>query len=457
VGPRHGERRLSRADQKVIDLVAAPIAIVLHAQALTEDLKASRERVIDAADEERTRLRRELHDSLGPLLTGAAFKADGIALAAQHRPERAESLALELADQLRQSIEAVRQLAYGLRPAALDELGLVGALREEGSRFEPLTVTVDAPEFIPALPSSVEVAAYRIADEALANVVRHSDAKLASVRLTANDGTLEVIITDDGSPTAPWSPGLGLTSIQTRASEVGGACEAGPTAQGGRGGRRPSAASWSMIKVLVADDHPVVRDGLRALFVEYPTIELIGEAATGREAIKAAVIDKPDVIIMDLAMPDTDGFSATAEISRVAPDVAVLVLTMSDDDVTMTKAMRAGARGYLLKGATKEEILRAVTAVADGQAIFGPAVAQRVLARLGARSSDEDPFPQLTPREHDVLRLLAKGLSNSAIADRLGLSLKTVNNNTSSIFTKLNVATRTEAAILARDRGLDNA
>lgn len=208
-----------------------------------------------------------------------------------------------------------------------------------------------------------------------------------------------------------------------------------------------------MIKVLVADDHPVVRDGLRALFAEYPNIEFIGEAATGREAIKAAVIMKPDVIIMDLAMPDTDGFSATAEISRVAPDVAVLVLTMSDDDLTVTKAMRSGARGYLLKGATKEEILRAVTAVADGQAIFGPAVAQRVLARLGT-SSDEDPFPQLTPREHDVLRLLAQGLSNSTIAARLGLSLKTVNNNTSSIFTKLNVAGRTEAAILARDRGL---
>jgi DNA-binding NarL/FixJ family response regulator len=209
-----------------------------------------------------------------------------------------------------------------------------------------------------------------------------------------------------------------------------------------------------MIKILVADDHPVVRDGLRALFAEYPDVTLIGEAATGREAIKAAVIDQPDVIIMDLAMPDTDGFSATAEISRVAPEVAVLILTMSDDDVTVTKAMRAGARGYLLKGATKEEILRAVTAVADGQAIFGPSVAQRVLARLGAPATGDDPFPQLTPREHDVLRLLSLGLSNSAIADRLGLSLKTVNNNTSAIFTKLNVATRTEAAILARDRGL---
>ena len=234
VGPRHGEQRLSPADQKVIDLVAAPLALVLHAQSLTEDLKVSRERIIDAAEEERTRLRRELHDSLGPLLTGAAFKADGIALAARHRPERAESLAVELADQLRQSVEAVRRLAYGLRPAALDELGLVGALREEGSRFGLVKVTIDAPESMPALPSSVEVAAYRIAAEALTNVVRHSDARLASVRLTTDDGALEMIISDNGTSTGPWSPGLGLTSIKTRASEIGGACEAGPTSVGGR-------------------------------------------------------------------------------------------------------------------------------------------------------------------------------------------------------------------------------
>jgi signal transduction histidine kinase len=234
VGPRHGEHRLSGSDQRVIDVVAAPLAIVLHAQALTEDLKASRERVIEAAEEERSRLRRELHDSLGPLLTGAAFKADGIALAAQHRPERAESLAIELADQLRQSVEGVRQLAYGLRPAALDELGLVGALAEQGRRFGPVKVVIDAPESLPALPSSVEVAAYRIATEALTNVIRHSDAKLASVRLKTNDGTLEMIITDDGTSNLPWAPGLGLASIKSRASEIGGACEAGPTADGGR-------------------------------------------------------------------------------------------------------------------------------------------------------------------------------------------------------------------------------
>ena len=210
-----------------------------------------------------------------------------------------------------------------------------------------------------------------------------------------------------------------------------------------------------MIRVVVVDDHPVVRDGLRALFAEYPEIELIGEAATGREAVKVALIDHPDVMIMDLAMPETDGFIATAEISRVAPEVAVLVLTMSDDDITLTKAIQAGARGYLLKGATKEEILRAVTAIADGEAIFGPAIARRVLTRLAATTDDQrDPFPQLTPREHDVLGLLAEGQSNPAIAARLGLSLKTVNNNTSAIFAKLNVATRTEAAIRAREHGL---
>ena len=234
VGPRRGEHRLSRSDQKVMDLVAAPLAIVLHAQVLTEDLKASRERVIDAAEEERTRMRRELHDSLGPLLTGAALKADSIGLAARHRPERAESLANELAEQLRQSIEAVRRLAYGLRPAALDEHGLVGALREEVDRLSPVKVTIDAPEPLPTLPSSVELAAYRIATEALTNVVRHSDATLASVRLTTDDGALKMIIADDGSSNGPWSPGLGLTSIQLRASEVGGACDAGPTAEGGR-------------------------------------------------------------------------------------------------------------------------------------------------------------------------------------------------------------------------------
>lgn len=161
-----------------MDLVAAPVAIVLQSQMLTEDLKASRERVIDS-----------------------------IGLAARHRPERAESLATELAEQLRQSVEAVRRLAYGLSPAALDELGLVGALREEGDRLGPVRVIVEAPESLPTLPSSVEVAAYRITAEALTNVVRHSDAKLASVQLTTDSDSLKMIISDDGNYSGPGLQG----------------------------------------------------------------------------------------------------------------------------------------------------------------------------------------------------------------------------------------------------------
>jgi DNA-binding NarL/FixJ family response regulator len=209
-----------------------------------------------------------------------------------------------------------------------------------------------------------------------------------------------------------------------------------------------------MIRIVVADDHPMMRDGLRTLFDSLPNTEIVSEAGTGREAVRAAVLERPDVLIMDLGMPDMDGFAATAEIARVAPEVAVLVLTMSDDDDTVFAAMRAGARGYLVKGATKEEIIRAVTAVAAGEAIFGPGVALRVLSYFSAPSQQHDPFPQLSPREREVLDLLAGGLSNSAIATRLGLSTKTVNNNTSSIFTKLAVAGRTEAIIRARDAGL---
>ncbi|WP_410790408.1 response regulator [Kribbella sp. C-35] len=209
-----------------------------------------------------------------------------------------------------------------------------------------------------------------------------------------------------------------------------------------------------MIRIVVADDHPMVRDGLRTLFDAYADTELVAEAGTGREAIRAAVTECPDVLIMDLGMPDVDGFAATAEIGQVAPDVAVLVLTMSDDDRTVFAAMRAGARGYLVKGATKEEIIRAVTSVAAGEAIFGPDVARRVLSYFSAPRPEHEPFPQLTPRERGVLDLLAQGLSNTAIATRLGLSLKTVNNNTSSIFAKLRVAGRSEAIIRAREAGL---
>ena len=166
------------------------------------------------------------------------------------------------------------------------------------------------------------------------------------------------------------------------------------------------------------------------------------------------MLHRPDVAILDLQMPGQDGFAATREIRRVAPDVAVLVLTMSDDDDSVFAAMRAGARGYLVKGAEQEEIGRAVRAVASGEAIFGPGVAQRVLRFFATPVPVADPFPQLTAREREILDLLAAGLANSAIAVRLGLSPKTVANHLSSIFAKLQVADRAQAILRAREAGL---
>ena len=211
----------------------------------------------------------------------------------------------------------------------------------------------------------------------------------------------------------------------------------------------------SDVRVVVADDHPIVRDGLTALLSSVPGFSVVAEASNGREAVREVVMHRPEVALLDLQMPEVDGFEATREIVRVAPEVAVLVLTMHDDDDSVFTAMRAGARGYLLKGAEQEEIIGAIVAVAAGEAIFGPGVAQRVLAFFSAGSpAPQHPFPELTAREVEILDLLAAGLSNAAIAQRLFLASKTVANQVSGIFTKLQVAGRSQAIVRARDAGL---
>jgi DNA-binding NarL/FixJ family response regulator len=212
----------------------------------------------------------------------------------------------------------------------------------------------------------------------------------------------------------------------------------------------------SSVSVVVADDHPVVRAGLTALLSSLPDVEVVGVAATGRDAVAEVRRLRPDVAILDLQMPGLDGFAATREITRWVPEVAVLVLTMFDDDESVFTAMRAGARGYLIKGAEQDEIARAIRAVAVGEAIFSAGVAKRVLSFLSAPAGPAAPeaFPQLTPRERKILDLLAGGLSNTVIARRLNIAPKTVANNLSAIFAKLQVADRAQAIVRARDAGL---
>lgn len=209
------------------------------------------------------------------------------------------------------------------------------------------------------------------------------------------------------------------------------------------------------IRVVVADDHPVVRDGMRLLFASRDDVSLVGEAGSGHDVVAVTREVRPDVVIMDINMPGLNGIEATRAIVGELPGTGVLVLTMYDDDQTVFGAMRAGARGYLLKGAEQDELVRAVTAVAGGEAIFGASVATRILGYFASPPpGPAKAFPELTDRELEVLDLVASGRNNAVIARSLGVSTKTVANNVSNILTKLHLADRAEAIVRARDAGL---
>jgi DNA-binding NarL/FixJ family response regulator len=214
------------------------------------------------------------------------------------------------------------------------------------------------------------------------------------------------------------------------------------------------------IRLLVADDHALFREGLQALFSTTPGIEIVGEAATGEETVVLAGELLPDIILMDINMPDMDGIQATRQVLRANPTTGVIMVTMLEEDAALFSAMRAGARGYVLKGAHHEELLQTVRAVANGQALFGPSTASRIMGFFqdidaGVKPSlPEETFPELTPRELEVLELIAQGSNNSQIAEELVITDKTVRNHITSIFGKLQVADRAQAIVKAREAGL---
>ncbi|MFF4772435.1 response regulator [Microtetraspora fusca] len=211
------------------------------------------------------------------------------------------------------------------------------------------------------------------------------------------------------------------------------------------------------IRIVVVDDHPLMREGLRALVASLPDIDVVGEAGDGEAARREALLAAPDVVVMDLHMPGINGVEATRAILRSAPATRILVLTMFEDDESVFGAMRAGASGYLVKGAQQDEIVRAIRSIAAGNAVFGPSVARRIIDFFAGASRPvpaAEPFPELTAREREVLDLIAAGHANAAIARRLLISVKTVSNHISAIFAKLQVADRAEAIVRARQAGL---
>jgi DNA-binding NarL/FixJ family response regulator len=207
------------------------------------------------------------------------------------------------------------------------------------------------------------------------------------------------------------------------------------------------------IRILIADDHTLFREGLRSLFNSLADIEVSGEAATGEQAISQAEKLQPDVVLMDIQMPGVNGIEATRQIVKTSPHIGVVVVTMFEDDDSVFVAMRAGARGYVLKGASQTEMLRVIRAVAQGEALFGAPIAARLMNFFSAPRPPQ-VFPELTEREREVLDLIAQGYNNSDIARQLIINIKTVRNHVSNIFSKLQVADRAQAIIRARDAGL---
>lgn len=210
------------------------------------------------------------------------------------------------------------------------------------------------------------------------------------------------------------------------------------------------------LRILIADDHPLFRKGMRTLLTATADTEVIGEATTGREVIELAAALQPDVILMDLQMPGVNGIEATRQILQDSPNIRILVVTLFEDDASVFTALRAGARGYILKDAKEDEILRAIRAVGSGEAIFSPAIATRLMEFFATPrpSASKEIFPTLTDREREILQLIARGSMNHDIARQLVLSVKTVNNYVSNIFSKLQVTDRAQAIIRARDAGL---
>lgn len=205
------------------------------------------------------------------------------------------------------------------------------------------------------------------------------------------------------------------------------------------------------VRVVIADDHPMYRYGVAAVLATATEIEVVGQAANGAELLTTVNHERPDVVLTDIAMPDMDGITACQRLLADQPDLAVLVLTMHADDESLLAALRAGARGYLVKGADKAELVRAILSVADGQAVYGAAIAGRIAELFTAAPNRQaPPFPQLTPRERQVLDQLASGARNSEIARRLGMTDKTVRNHVSAILFKLQVPDRTAAALKAQ-------
>ncbi|MFN8635329.1 MAG: response regulator [Chloroflexota bacterium] len=434
--------------------------------------------------EERNRLAREVHDTLAQGLTAITLQLDA---AERLMPPGAEAKRLvgEARSLARRSLAEARRAVWGLAPSPLDGRSLAEALTEEVAGFgrrTGLAATFTARGELPTVPGEQAAAVLRIVQEALHNVEKHAQASRVRVELEyrhgGESGQLTFLVADDGvgfDPAEPPTPahttggGFGLTSMQERMRLVGGRLDVESAPGWGARVRgqltlgderradapgQPGLPPAEPIRVLLVDDHPLAREGIRRLLNGRSDVVVTGEAEDGLEGVERALALRPDVILMDLQMPKLSGVGAIQALRQQWPEVRVLILTTFAQDEHLFEALRAGARGYLLKDAGPDELAAAVKTVHEGGSLVQPVMASRLLDRFGELSTRERLPEPLTGRELEVLRLVAGGARNREIAERLVVSEKTVKYHLGQAYAKLTVTGRTEAVARARELGL---
>ncbi len=477
--------RYSESDVGVVQQVADQIAPFLANVRLYRQVRAL------AAAEERNRLAREVHDTLAQGLTAIALQLDAAQLLLPPGANAAPLVA-EARELTRRSLEEARRAVWGLHPSPLEHRTLAEALEAEVADFgrrSSLAASFALRGEPRPLDAERATALFRIAQEGLHNVEKHAQASRVRVELEFRaDGSPEagpesgeaavvLRVADDGRGFAPESVqptadgGFGLTGMHERARLAGGTLEIESAPGWGtrlivqvplaRGLAVPdatvsaveeAAASTAPIRVLIVDDHALARAGIRRLLENTPAV-VVAEAADGQEAVGQALALRPDVVLMDLQLPRLSGVQAVRELRARWPEARVLILTTFAQDEHLFEALKAGARGYLLKDASRAELLQGIRTVYQGGSLVQPVVASRLLDRFGALERERELYEPLTEREREVLTLVASGARTRAIAERLVVSEKTVKYHLTQIYQKLGVSGRTGA--VARARALD--
>ena len=465
VDPDRPGRRLSGVDPRSAEGQAMARAFNSMLDRLENARHEAARTALAAQEAERLRVARELHDEIGQTLTAVTIQAER---AADGDPAQAPQALRGVADAVRESLDEVRRIARELRPEALDDLGLVNALIALSTRVgaqEGPRVKRELQAELPPLSAEVELVLYRIAQESLTNALRHSDADTVTVSLTADADS--VTLRGGGrreghAGGAPARYGGDRRHARAGAPRRRPAHDRLATRSGHRGaaddpgGTRGSMTTPLKTRILLADDHEVVRNGLKMVLDSAPDLEVVAEAGDGAEAVELALSEDIHLAVLDVTMPRMTGLQAARELSRRKPELRVLILSMHDNEQYFFEALKAGASGYVLKSVANRDLIEACRATMRGEPFLYPAAVRALVKDYLDRASRGETTPEdpLSPRELEVVKLIAEGMTSEEIAEQLFISKKTVDRHRANVLEKLGMRNRVELTRYAIRRGL---